>query len=355
MLLSRKHYLFLFLILSPLISCQSSEKIVKLHGSTMGTQYHITLIRSESTNSIPTSKIKKQIKSLLSNINQQMSTYISDSEISKFNKYQQSDWFPVSIDFADVVLASKKVSKLSQGAFDITISPLIDLWGFGNKTQVEIPTDKQIQTTFRYIGYQLLEVRRTPPALRKLNKNLRIDLSAIAKGFAIDKITTYLNQIGFNNTLVEIGGEIRTQGFNARGKPWRIGIESPNNNDAKVNNSLITSNISMATSGDYRNYFVKNNRRYSHTIKPKTGKPVNHHLASVTVLDESAMIADAYATALMVLGEEKGRTFIIQNKLHANMIFRKKSKYKVWQNIDNIKIPQSKQRCVKVSGCIYLE
>ncbi|MEE9309997.1 MAG: FAD:protein FMN transferase [Cocleimonas sp.] len=316
----------------------------------MGTHYNIILVGSKTEKS---DLLKKQVDDLLLEINRQMSTYISDSEISTFNRYKQQDWFAVSTDFAQVVSTAQRVSKLSQGAFDITVAPLIDLWGFGATTQLTTPTDEQIQTTLRNTGYKLLEVRNNPPALRKLNKNIRIDLSAIAKGFAVDKIAELLNQERYTNYLVEIGGEVRNRGFNQKGKPWKVGIETPEQENRRLNKTLLTSNLSIATSGDYRNYFIKDGQRYSHTIDPTTGKPITHKLASITVLHESTMIADAYATALMVMGDVKGRRFSEDNHIKSNMIIRNTADYENWQNIDEVKMPQSLQKCPKRGGCVY--
>ncbi|MCF6190916.1 MAG: FAD:protein FMN transferase [Cocleimonas sp.] len=321
----------------------------------MGTQYHISVIPSSNKKPINQPALKKEIDALLVEVNRQMSTYDPNSEISQFNQYQQTDWFNVSKDFALVVSSAQSVSKDTQGAFDITVARLIDLWGFGAKTKFKLPTEQQIKSVLKNTGHELLEVRTSPPAIRKLNKNIRIDLSAIAKGFAVDKITEYLNGEGYLDYSVEIGGEVRNQGFNSKGKPWKIGVEKPQYSDWIINEVLLSSNLAVATSGDYRNYFIKDGVRYSHTINPMTGKPVRHNLAAVTVLHESTMMADAYATALMVLGERQGKAFSEHNKLRVGMIIRKGESYEAWENINKTKIPQSLQRCVKVGGCAYIE
>lgn len=316
--------------------CTDSKKNqIQLEGKTMGTRYHITVIAPSSNKKFTPSILQKEIDELLIEINRQISTYIPNSEISQFNQHNSSEWFAVSSDFAFIASAAQNVSKLTDGAFDITIAPLIDLWGFGAKTQLIPPSDAEVMLGLESTGYQLLEVRQSPPALRKHNTNLRIDLSAIAKGFAVDKISTLLKQKNYSNYLVEIGGEIHLQGKNQLGKPWRIGIEWPDLKKTNANTSLLLSNLSLATSGDYRNYFVKGNVRYSHTINPKTGKPVIHKLASVTVLHQSTMMADAYATALMVMGDEAGKVFATTNQLSINMIIRKTLNYETWRNIND--------------------
>jgi thiamine biosynthesis lipoprotein len=323
--------LLFFLILTFLSACADTPKQIQLNGSTMGTQYHITMVVPVDGTEALLQKMKPEIEALFSQINQQMSTYKSDSQISRFNQNYKTDWFTISSDFAVVVKAAQQVSAISNGALDITIAPLVDLWGFGPKTINVTPTNEQIEGKLAHIGYHLLEVRLDPPALRKRDKQIHIDLSAIAKGFAVDKVSAYLKQKGLDNFLVEIGGEISSRGLNAAGKKWRIAIESPDRN--KVNKVVEISGLSLATSGDYRNYFIKDGVRLSHTISPKTGYPIKHKLASVTVLHDSTMMADAYATALMVLGETKGKDFALKQQLKINLIIREDKNYKSWSNL----------------------
>jgi len=356
------------LLLFVLGACEKKKADFNINGKTMGTQYHITIVGSLAGSKFSHTSLQSEIDLLLNKINQQMSTYITDSEISQFNQFTEKQWFPVSSDLAFVVLSSLEVSKQTSGAFDITLAPLIDLWGFGATEQLNFPQNEEIDEALKDVGYTLLEVSLDPAALRKSKPKLRIDLSAIAKGYAVDKVSDFLTLNGYKNYLVEIGGEIRAQGKSASGFPWRIGIEMPDRFDGKVKEHLLVSNISLATSGDYRNYFMNKGIRYSHTLDPRTGKPVTHNLASVTVLHNSAMMADAYATALSVMGEEKGKRFVEDQarKMRVNMITRKKLGFTHWQNIDEIKIPQSSNNCEvdgikmnknskKWGGCIYLD
>lgn len=323
-------------------SDQDSKALIKFQGSTMGTQYHILLVLEKNQHA-DADELKKQVDALFLEVNRQMSTYIPTSEISLFNQYKQHDWFPVSNDFAQVVSSAQSVSKHTNGAFDITVAPLIDLWGFGATTQLTTPTKQQIKSAQKNIGYQLLEVRTSPPALRKLNSNLRLDLSAIAKGFAVDKVSAFLNQHNYSNYLVEIGGEVRNRGLNQKDKPWKIGIEAPENNNSQITKSLLTSNFAIATSGDYRNYFIEDGMRFSHTINPTTGMPIRHKLASISVLHKSTMMADAYATALMVLGDKNGKIFADMNGIKVHMIIRNQTDYQVWKNFDETKLLYQKE------------
>jgi len=329
--------IFYFLVVFALAGCSDSDKIIKISGNTMGTTYHIVVITSEEQGaSINPKKLKQQIDNLLKIVNQQMSTYQQDSEISRFNHYQKTDWFNVSRDFAFVVANAQKVSQLTQGAFDITISSLVDLWGFGAKTKYTIPSEKQISALLAHTGYQHLDVQDQPASLKKNHSDLNINLSAIAKGFAVDKVSLYLSKKGFKRYLIEIGGEIKASGKNAQNKDWQIAIEQPDQHNSivrKTKKTLSLSNEGLATSGDYRNYYIKDGVRFSHTINPKTGKPIKHKLASVTIFNESTMIADAYATAVMVMGGKEGKVFIIKNKIKAYMIFRENDSFTIWSNL----------------------
>lgn len=311
-----------------------SNDVINFSGSTMGTQYHVTLIKKSTHPQYSPTEIKQSIEALLLKVNQKMSTYITDSEISKFNQYNQTDWFPVSIDLAFVVKHAAKISKKTQGAFDITIAPLIDLWGFGAKTVNHIPSSSQLENVNKYTGYSLLNVKLKPPSIQKLDPRLRIDLSAIAKGFAVDKVSLYLTSIGFRDHLVEIGGEIRGSGKNQKNKPWSIAIVHPNSTSLTIKHSINLSNKALATSGNYNNYFIKEGKRYSHTIDPTTAQPITHKLASATVMADSTMLADAYATAIMVMGEIKGREFAKQQKLKVNLIYKENNNFEVWRNIE---------------------
>ena len=310
----------------------------------MGTQYHIRipLIADDKHTGtlVEQSQLQDEIDILLSEINQEMSTYLADSSISRFNQSQTQRWFPISQNFLDVITSAQAISQSSQGAFDITVMPLVNLWGFGTVKQNRIPKQQQINLALQKTGYQSLQTQLHPPAIRKLKPKLSIDLSAIAKGYAVDAVALLLEKHQLNHFLIEIGGEIRVQGKNKKNKRWRIAIEKPTILNRSIQQGLTLHNIAVATSGDYRNYYEKDGKRYSHTIDPNTGKPLQHKLASVTVLNESAMIADAQATAMMVLGEKKGKIYAQQQQLNVYMIFRDGNKFSVWHNLkDDVLLP----------------
>ncbi len=320
-LLNRLFFLSLFLLQTACTDNNNTQMRYQLQGQTMGTLYHITVIADK--NSFDASSIKIKLEQELQQINQQMSTYMPSSEISTFNQFNRSEWFPVSKPFAHVVDQSQKISHLTKGAFDITTASLVKLWGFGTGYQNKMPSLQEIDTVLQQTGYPLLTIRLNPPALKKLKLPLSIDLSAIAKGYAVDQLSKILINQGLNNHLVEIGGELKTRGMN-KDKPWKIGINIPDKPAHNVYKKplVLNNNEGVATSGDYNNYFEKSGKRYSHTINPATGKPVTHNLSSVTVVASSTLRADALATALMVMGEVKGKEFVQENKLKVLMLIK---------------------------------
>ncbi len=319
----------LLLFLSACSKDDNESKLkIELQGHTMGTQYHISVV-SPPRLSLDKKKLKNNIDHILGEISQQMSTYIVDSQISKFNQTKEMAWFSVSGDFIKLVKAAQEVSIMTEGSFDISISPLVDLWGFGPEIKDKTPNAQMLQDVKQGVGFELLDYQEDPPALKKRHERLHIDLSAIAKGFAVDKISQYLIQQDLVNHLVEIGGEIRAQGTNQAGEKWRVAIETPDSDKKTASKVLEITNRAVATSGDYRNFYIENGKRLSHIINPKTGEPIKHKLASVTVLHNSAMLADAFATALMVMGEDRGKRFVDEQDLSVYMIIREQDAYSV--------------------------
>jgi len=307
---------------------QKPANLLEINGSTMGTTYMVKIVKPEaekfSFGDELSKRVTADIDNLLKKVNQQMSTWKEDSEISRFNRYQEFQWFEVSLETVLVITEALRVSKESHGAFDITVGALVNLWGFGPPgTARQIPGEEQIKKAMGEIGYQKLSVRLSPPALKKEEPGIYCDLSAIAKGFGVDQVAAYLDSRGFSHYLVEIGGEVRAKGLNHKKQIWRVAIASPDPYGGSPYQKIIgLTDASMATSGDYFNYFEKDGVRYSHTIDPSTGKPITHKLASVTVIHESCMTADAMATAINVLGPEKGYELAIKGNLAVFMIIR---------------------------------
>ena len=289
--------------------CPAFADVVRFDGTTMGTYYSIAI---DAPATINTDELKAKVDERLADVNRQMSTWQADSEISQFNTQETLDWFPVSADFARVVAEAKRIHELSDGAFDPTVSPIIALWGFGDSRARVIPEQSVIDAARSLTGMQFLECRQNPPALRKLKPQLQVNLSAIAKGFGVDVIAELLQSLGHNSFVVDIGGEDRAGNRKSNGALWRLGVESPTGGIQKV---VQLENCSIATSGDYRNFFVAGERKFSHVMNPVTGWPVENPPASVSVIHESCMTADAWATALMVLGAEQGILLAKSQKL----------------------------------------
>jgi thiamine biosynthesis lipoprotein len=322
---------------------EQKEHLITLNGLTMGTTYSIKVTGVEKSQFDPAA-LQSGIDEVLTTVNQQMSMYIPNSEISRFNRSRTTDWFDISADTALVLDTALKVSRQSNGAFDITVGPLINLWGFGIKRREEIPEKSAIKEALKKIGYQHLSVRLDPPAVKKAIPELYCDLSAIAKGYGVDRVAKFLESRGIARYMVEIGGEVRTRGKNPQNRWWRIGIVSPNHFFG-LQKIVYLKDTAMATSGDYRNYFEKDGVRYSHTIDPRTGRPITHHLASVTVIHPSCTMADALATAIDVQGPQKGYDLAIRQNLPTYFIIRRDNGFeekmtpqfsKFLQNNDNM-------------------
>jgi thiamine biosynthesis lipoprotein len=316
---------FLIFLLLLITSCTNVEQnnFLEINGSTMGTTYSVKVVIDQSTAQLNEIVLKEKIDSVLVEVNRQMSTYIPTSEISVFNNLESNKWFEISEDFAFVLYESIDICKLSSGSLDITVGPLVNIWGFGpDQRPRKIPSQTEIDSAMQLVGIQNLNVKLEPPSVMKGIANLEIDLSSTAKGFGVDKVFALLNELGYKNSMVEIGGEVRTSGLNHKNEKWKIGISEADHSGA-INKVVQLSDLSMATSGDYWNYFEENGIRYSHTIDPRTGKPISHKLASITVFDSTCLRADGFATALYVMGPEKAYDFAVEMELPVYMIVKK--------------------------------
>jgi len=281
-------------------------------GLTMGTSYQVkvTGIHIDKDKKY---KIATQIDSALKSVNAQMSTYDPVSEISIFNKNLQTAPVKVSPQFYKVLKTAIDISHQSDGAFDITVGPLVNLWGFGpGKVDKKMPVDTDIKNALSVIGFQNLVLSDGEYISKKI-PDVQIDLSAIAKGYGVDVIADLMENYNIKNYMVEVGGEVRVKGVNSNSECWKIGIDQPKHASIpgqQLQGVLCLNDVAVATSGDYRNYFFNNGKYYSHTIDPVSGYPVNHNLASVTIITMSCMLADGLATATMALGPEKGLQWI---------------------------------------------
>ncbi|MEX2489933.1 MAG: FAD:protein FMN transferase [Pseudomonadales bacterium] len=282
-----------------LTGCGGPE-LVTIQGPTMGTTYTVKVFAAE----VDEGALREDIKAELRRLNDLMSTYIEDSELSRLNQAPVGDWFEVSDETREVLALSREVYELSDGRFDVTIGHLVNLWGFGpDAADRQIPSEEAIEQARERTGFKLLTLRDN--RVRK-EADVYVDLSAIAKGFAADQVARLVESSGGHNYLVEIGGELRARGVNDRQRPWRIAIEVPKGIERSVYRTIELRNLGMATSGDYRNYYEIDGQRYSHTINPATGRPIAHNLVSVTVLASTAALADGLSTAINVMGPEEG-------------------------------------------------
>ena len=319
-----RNFIIVLLLGCVLISCNKiSSNYVNFRGFVQGTTYNITY------SSVDSIVYKDQIEALLAVFDTSLSTYNKQSLITKINnnKSKKTDEY-----FNEVFEKSKEVYTKTNGAFDITVAPLVNYWGFGFKNKDEI-ADTSIVSILNYVG--LDKVKLSNSIIEKADPRVTIDANAIAQGYSVDIVAKFLDTKGVSNYLIEIGGELKTKGVNKKGKVWRIGIDRPfdNNNIPGQNLQAIIKlqDKSLATSGNYRKFYERDGIKYSHTINPKTGYPVNHTLLSVTVIADDCMTADAYATAFMVLGLEKSLQLIKKlDNIEAYFIYSDKNgKYQV--------------------------
>ncbi len=296
-------------------------EVAELSGRTMGTTYSVKLAPAPQAQA--RAALKREIESRLERINRQMSTYLPDSDLTRFNEARTTGWQPVPGPLVALVERARRISEHTEGRYDVTVGPLVDLWGFGSAESRDSPPDAaEIAATLGTVGHRHLHTRRTPPALRKDVAGLRVDLSSIAKGWGVDQLVELLRARGYSDFLVEIGGELRAHGQKAPGQPWQIAIERPLPGRREVQRVVALRDLAMATSGDYRNFFTAGGRRYSHTIDPVSGEAVQHRLAAVTVFADNCTDADAWATALMALGEQRGPALAAALDLKALFIVR---------------------------------
>lgn len=280
--------------------CGCSREVVSIQGETQGTTYHITIAERADAGSV-----RRAVTRRLQEIDEALSNYRQDSELSRFNRAPVGEWITLGADLYHVLRACERISRLSDGAFDITVAPLLDIWGFGPQRAGRVPADADIAAAQAQVDFRYLELDPGAMRARKL-RALRIDVNGIAQGYTVDALAELLLRAGHRNFLVEVGGELRLSGLSPRGTPWRIAIEKPSDGVGDVQQGIAGTAVGITTAGDYHDYFERDGRRYSHTIDPRSGRPITHNLASVTVIADSAEFADGMDTALEVLGPERG-------------------------------------------------
>lgn len=309
----------IFIVLSIYACSQNKEpKLMTVSGEAQGTTYHISYLDKNEVN------YQRSIDSMLIEIDKSMSTYHKTSIITKINQTDSA----VKVDqmFKDVFLMSKQVYAASEGAFDPTVAPLVNAWGFGFKN-LEKTDSSSIDSLLQFVDFDSFTLKED--LIIKSKPNLMLDFNAIAQGYSVDVIANFLSERGIENYMVEIGGEVLAKGKNNKNKWWRIGIDKPIENEKERTIEAVISlqNKALATSGNYRKFYEKNGVKYSHTLNPKTGYPVRHSLLSATVITDNCAMADAYATVFMVVGLEKAKEILEKNSnLKALLIFEDENK-----------------------------
>jgi thiamine biosynthesis lipoprotein len=286
----------------------------------MGTTYTVKIIAEAPLGSAETDRLATVIFAAIDDVNCKMSTYKKDSELSRFNQLKTDEPFAVSAETLRVLVEAKRIGTLSERAYDITVGPLVNLWGFGPGARTNDISDEMTNAALASVGWEKIEIDEAASTIRKLHPDVYVDLSSIAKGYGSDRVGEALASEGYSRYMVELGGEIRAAGLNLNGEPWRLAIERPVEDQRAIERVVALENLSMATSGDYRNFYDAAGERISHTIDPRTGRPVRGRVAAVSVVDPSCMTADGWATALTALGEQEG--FAIAEREHLAALFQ---------------------------------
>ncbi len=304
-----------------LVGC-GADQAEHLAGRTQGTTYEVVVPRPPPGVGRP--GLQQAVDDVLAAVDLHLSNWNPDSEISRFNAGRGDEWVPASAILFDLLAMTEAISRVSGGAFDVTVAPLVRAWGFGAGAAADVasPTNAELDQLKQSVGYAKLELRADPRSLRKSVPDLHVDLDGVAPGFAVDLIAARLDEMGITDYLVELGGEVRARGRNGAGRPWRVAVEAPLQGERRAYAIVELDGRSVSTSGDYRDFRELVGRRVSHTIDPRSGMPVDHDLTSVTVVTSSAAEADAWATALMVLGPEEGLALAEQEGIAALFISR---------------------------------
>jgi len=283
----------------------------KLAGKTMGTTYSVVAVPATSSSESDRAALHRAIDAVLEQVNDDMSTWRKDSDLSKFNAHQATTPYAARPSTAKVVQLSLDLADKTDGAFDVTLGPLIRLWGFDRDGRRQAPPDDDVvQNARARVGWKKVRVEGT--TLRKTRPDVDVNLSGVAKGYGVDEVVRLLQQRGVKAALVEIGGEVRSFGRKEGGKSFTVGISLPDATAkvSEMSHALPLDDKAMATSGDYRNFFESNNKRYSHIIDPTTGNPVDHDLVSASVVAPDCATADGLATAMLVMGPTKGKAVL---------------------------------------------
>lgn len=298
--------------------CMFSDQVESFAGPTMGSTYSVKYVQRRGT---PAKEdLQRESEAILAELDRQLSTYRADSDIERFNALPAGSCAPVPATVRELVAAGERLSVESGGALDLTVGPLLDLWGFGSHSHGEqVPDAGAIAAARQRVGHQHLRIDG-----EQLCKDapVQVDFNSIAAGHAVDRVVARLEALGVDSYLVEITGELKAKGRKPDGTPWRVAIEAPHDNERVAQRIIALDGYGVSTSGDYRNFFEQDGKRYSHTVDPQSGAPVVHRLAAVTVVDPSALRADGLSTILMVLGDERGLVFAERQGIAAFLVIR---------------------------------
>lgn len=306
--------------LSTALAAAATPSMGELHGRTMGTTYSVKFWRPQGD--ADPKRVRPAIEALLKRFDRQMSTYRPDSELSRFAAATPGEWFKVSTETATATAHALEMYRLTDGASDVTIGPVLRVWRFGpggapNGGRAKPPSEAELQAAMKIVGADKLHARLDPPALRKDIANLEVDLSSMAPGYAIDLIVELLAREGYKNCIVELGGEVRASGTRPDGSPWRVGVESPPGADQEFARIVSLHNLALATSGDYRDVRTIDGVRYTHVIDPHIGRPLPYRGACVTVLAPTCLEADSLGTPLLVMGPKAGYQWCVNHDVAA--------------------------------------
>lgn len=322
---------FAFTAILILIACQPNGE-TQLAGSIQGTTYHIKMVLEGRQ--VTPEQVKADVEDVFRQVDEKLSNWREDSEISRLNQLKTTDWLPASPEIVRLVSIAKDIHTRSDGCYDLTVKPVFDLWGFSKHTN-RIPEPPEIDQVLAHVGMDKLEVDAEHNRLRKKDPEVQIDLASIAQGYTVGAVAGRLESRGIHNYLAEIGGEMKVKGKKSDGSPWRVAIEKPTPFVREVQRIVEihqASGTAVMTSGTYRNFFESGGKTYSHILDPKTGKPVTHNLLSVTVLHEDPTLADAWSTALLCVGEVEGARIAEENHLKALFIYRDGQELKEWMS-----------------------
>lgn len=316
------------LLMGALTACGSGDSLESFGGPTMGSTYSVQYVRSPD--GPKAAQVQPEVEAILAEVDKQMSTYRSDSDIERFNVLPANSCQRMPAGVLELVRVGEQLSVASHGSYDLTVEPLLNLWGFGPQARVErVPTAQEVAQVLQRVGHGHLRIDGD-----KLCKDaaVEVDFNSIGPGYAADLISARLQALGIRSYLVDMSGELKAVGKKADGSPWRIALEEPRDDQQVAQKTIELDGYGVSTSGDYRNYFVQGGQRYSHTFDALTGAPITHVLTSVTVIDRSTLMADGLSTLLLILGPERGWAYAEEHKIPAFFVIRADKRFIIRSN-----------------------